>query len=207
MSSPDPFAPPPERPAGPPDRVDPGAPPHQAPDYGAPPYQASTYREPTYPAPTYQQGPAGYPGYGPPPPATGYGSVQPSGQFGQPAQLGPPGRVRGTGFGVLMFVITLGIYSFYWYFVTHDEMKKHSGQGLGGGLALLLAVLVGFASPFLFSHEVGELYRRAGRTPRVTALTGLWVIPGFLLLVLPLVWFVKSNSALNDYWRDLGARG
>lgn len=133
------------------------------------------------------------PSYGAPPT---YGTA--------PAQPGPPGKVRGTGFGIFLFIITLGIYSWYWFYVTHDEMKRHSGQGLGGGIALLIAVLVGVASPFLASHEVGQLYERRGQQPPVSALTGLWVFPGAFLLVLPLVWWVKTNGALNDYWRSVG---
>jgi hypothetical protein len=27
-----------------------------------------------------------------------------------------------------------------------------------------------------------------------------------LILVGPLVWFIQTNSALNDYWRSVGAR-
>ncbi len=132
-----------------------------------------------------------------------YGAPPAYGQFEQQAQWGPPGKVRGTGFGILMFIITFGLYSWYWFYATSEEMKKHSGQGLGGGIALLIAVLVGVASPFLSSHEVGQLYERRGQEPPVTALTGLWVFPGAFLLVLPLVWWVKTNGALNEYWRSV----
>lgn len=51
------------------------------------------------------------------------------------------------------------------------------------------------------------MYRRAGRPAPVSGWTGLWVWPGILLLVLPIVWFVQTNNALNAYWRSLGARG
>ena len=86
-------------------------------------------------------------------------------------------------------------------------MKRYSGEGLGGGLALVVAVVVGAASPFLASDEVGNLYERAGRHRPVSALTGLWVVPGILLVVPAIVWFVKTNGALNEYWRSVGARG
>jgi hypothetical protein len=124
-----------------------------------------------------------------------------------PAQGQPAGKVRGTGFGILMFVVTLGVYGWYWYYATHDEMKRQTGTGIGGGLALVLAILVGVASPFLSSSEVGGLYERAGRPKPVSAVTGLWVFPGVFLLVLPIVWFVKTNGALNEYWRAHGAVG
>jgi len=108
---------------------------------------------------------------------------------------------------MLLFVVTFGIYGLYWYFVTHDEMKRHSGTGLGGGIALLIAFFVGIVSPFIVSSEVGGLYARRGQAPPVTGATGLWYMPGALLVVLPIVWFVKTNGALNAYWRSLGASG
>lgn len=119
---------------------------------------------------------------------------------------GPIGEVRSTGLQMLLFVVTFGIWSFVYFFQTHEEMKRHSGEGVGGVVALLLAFFVGFASPFLLSSEVGGLYERSGRGRPVSGLTGLWVVPGFLLLVGPIVWFVKTNGALNAYWRSLGAR-
>ncbi len=123
-----------------------------------------------------------------------------------PSGSAPVGRIRGTGTCILLTVVTFGIYPLIWYFQTHEEMKRHTGQGIGGLVALLLAMFVGVASPFLSSSEVGEMYARAGRPRRVTGLTGLWFIPGFLVLVGPVVWFVQTNAALNDYWRSLGAR-
>lgn len=130
-----------------------------------------------------------------------------------PPAYGPPpttysgaiGKIRPTGITILLFFVTLGIYGYVWYFKTHEEMKQHSGQGLGGLVAVLLAVFIGVASPFLVSSEVGGLYKRAGRPEPVSAVTGLWVYPGIFLLVLPFIWFVKTNGALNDYWKSLGA--
>ena len=36
--------------------------------------------------------------------------------------------------------------------------------------------------------------------------TGLWYFPGIFLIVGPLVWFIKTNGALNAYWRSYGVR-
>jgi len=187
----------------------------------------------TYP---YQQPP---PGYGPSP----YGY----------AYDGPPGRVRPTGTSILLMVVTFGIYSYVYNYQVHDEMKRHSGRGIGGGIALLLTFLAGIAMPFLTPHEVGNLYERKGQRPPVRALTGLWLLvpalagyvlffAGFVLLLATasadprpdhgsdpstlavvvlllmlllvlggsvaggIVWFVKTNGALNAYWETL-ARG
>lgn len=127
---------------------------------------------------------------------------------GAPAGAGPVGTVRSTGICVLLTIVTLGFYTWYWYFATHDEMKRHSGEGLGGGIALLLAILVGFIMPFFSSAEVGNLYLRRGQQPPVTAVTGLWyLLLGWFFFVGAIIWFVRTNGALNDYWRSLGAAG
>jgi hypothetical protein len=125
-----------------------------------------------------------------------------------PAQGGQlyVGKVRPTGLAMLLFVVTFGIYGLVWWYLVHDEMKRHTGQGIGGLVALLLAIFVSPAAAFFTSDEVGKLYERTGRRAPVSALTGLWYFPGMFLLVLPIVWFVQTNGALNDYWRGLGAR-
>ncbi|MGN6302604.1 MAG: DUF4234 domain-containing protein [Angustibacter sp.] len=135
-----------------------------------------------------------------------YGAVAPHPAFApavpQLPPTGPVGRVRGTGVAMLLYVITFGIYGLYWYFAVHDEMKRHKGSGLGGGLALVLGLFIRIVMPFLSSQEVGELYERRGYARPVSGVTGLWI---FLPLVGGIVWFVKTNGALNSYWRSQGA--
>ncbi len=135
-----------------------------------------------------------------------------------PAPVGPPmpqyygaraagevGVTRDTAVCILLTFVTLGIYTLYWFYKTHDEMKRHTGQGLGGGVAFLLAFFVGFVMPYLTSNEVGDLYGRAGQRPPVTWATGLWYFPGMLILIGPFIWFIQTNGALNSYWRSQGA--
>jgi hypothetical protein len=146
--------------------------------------------------------------YGQPYPAQSYGQPMPGvpahAQYAQPT--GPIGQVRSTGVTILLFVVTFGIWSLVYYYQTHEEMKRHTGEGIGGVLALVLGFFVGFVSPFLHSHEVGGLYERRGQRPPVGAATGLWYLPGIVILVGPIIWFVKTNGALNAYWRSVGAR-
>jgi hypothetical protein len=154
--------------------------------------------------PPYRPAPAPY--Y--PPPVGTYGftpmPVAPVHQY--PLPMGPVGQVRSTALQMLLFVVTLGIWGYIYVYQTHDEMKRHSGEGIGGVLALVVSLFANLASPFLLSHEVGGLYERAGRRRPVSALTGLWFFPGIFLLVGPIIWFVLTNSALNSYWRSRGAR-
>lgn len=147
--------------------------------------------------------------YGQQPPPPGWAGQEQPPAYGQPAPYGAPapgslGQTRGTGKMVLLFLVTFGIYGLIYYYRVHEEMKTHTGRGLGGGLALVLALLVGVASPFILSDEVGKLYSARGQQPPVTGATGLWYIPGILILVGPFIWFAKTNKALNEYWQSLG---
>src|SRR3954465_13428589 len=119
---------------------------------------------------------------------------------------GPIGQVRSTGLTMLLFFVTLGIWGFVYYYQAQEEMRRHSGRGLGGVLALLISIFFGLVSPFILGNEVGGRYERRGQRPPVTALTALWYFPGMFILVGPFIWFVRTNGALNDYWRSLGAR-
>ena len=76
---------------------------------------------------------------------------------------GPLGRPRGIGFGILLYIVTLGFYGWYWVFKTQDEMRKHTDDGVGGVLGLVIWILITPVSAFLIPSEVGNMYRKAGR--------------------------------------------
>jgi uncharacterized protein DUF4234 len=170
----------------------------QPPPYGtaSPEYSSPGYTQPGYAPPGYT--PPGYAGQ-PMPGVPAYA------QYAQPQ--GPIGQVRPTGMTILLFFVTLGIWSFIYYYQTHEEMKRHTGEGIGGVIAVVIAIFVGLVNPFLLSHEVGQLYARRGQQPPVSAVTGLWFFPGMFILVGPFIWFIRTNNALNEYWQSLGAQG
>lgn len=115
--------------------------------------------------------------------------------------FGPLGQVRSTGTCILLFFVTLGIYGFVWLYATLKEIRVHTDQGIGGMFGSFTLYLYVFAAPFLTSSEVGKLYDNRGAPPPVSGKTGLWFVPGFLLLLIgPFVWFIKTNNALNGYW-------
>ncbi|HJS71057.1 MAG TPA: DUF4234 domain-containing protein [Gaiellaceae bacterium] len=117
---------------------------------------------------------------------------------------GPLGNRRGVGFAILMFIVTLGFYSWYWVFKTQEEVKEHSGQGIGGVLGLVIWILLNPVSAFVIPSEIGAMYRKDGRDSPVTGWTGLWLFPLGFLIVTAIVWFVKVQGALNDYWEAKG---
>jgi Na+/proline symporter len=118
---------------------------------------------------------------------------------------GPLGRPRGILFGFLVFIVTLTFYGWYWAFKTQEEMKQHTGDGLGGVLGLVVWILISAVSAFVIPSEVGKMYTKDGQRPPLTGWTGLWLFPGGILLLPAIVWFVKVQGALNDYWTAKGA--
>jgi hypothetical protein len=115
---------------------------------------------------------------------------------------GPLGRPRGIRFGILLFIVTLGFYSWYWAFKTHEEIKQHSGEGLGGVLGLVIWILISPVSGFVIPSEIGKMYKQDGREPPVTGWTGLWLFPGAILVIPAIVWFMKVQGSLNRYWEE-----
>ena len=127
-------------------------------------------------------------------------------QYAQPQ--GPIGHMRPTGMTMLLFFVTLGIWGFIYYYQTQEEMKRHSGEGIGGVIALVICDLRRHRRRRSSSAtRSGQLYARRGQEPPVTALTALWFFPGMFILVGPFIWFVQTNNALNDVLGSLGAQG
>jgi hypothetical protein len=112
------------------------------------------------------------------------------------------GKPRNVGICLLLFIVTLGFYGWYWAFQTHEEMRKHTGEGLGGVLGLVIWILLSFVSAFVIPSEIGKMDEREGRMPPVTGWTGLWLVPFGIFVVPAVVWFVKVQGALNRHWES-----
>ena len=131
--------------------------------------------------------PSAAPGYGAAPSATG---------------RGPIGKQRPVGMTLLLIFVTCGIWFLIWIFQNHEEMKQYNGQGLGGGLALVIALIFGIASPFLITNEIEKLYAMDGEQSPVKTAEAAWIL---LPIVGIFIWFPKAQNALNDFWGRRGA--
>ena len=112
------------------------------------------------------------------------------------------GKIRSPVVVILLSLVTIGIYGLYWQYATFKEMKAYAGEGIGGGLGLLFAFLLGIVNVFLMPHEVGNLYVREGKEAPVSALTGFWVL---IPIVGGIIWVVKVQGRLNEVWEEHGA--
>ena len=108
----------------------------------------------------------------------------------------------GVAFVIIISIITLGIYLIYWYYKTGEELKRYSGEGLGGVLWLVIGIVIGIVMWFVAPSEVGKLYSREGQQQPVSGKTGFWM---FLPLIGFFVWVVKVQGALNRFWASKGA--
>lgn len=155
--------------------------------------------------PTPDQGQQPYPQ----PPAGAYGQpaypAYPAGQ-GYPVQpfTGPLGKPRSIGVSILLAIVTIGIYTYVWTFKTCKEIKQHSGIGMGGPtFAFAFIPYVGWiVAMVMTASDTGNMVRQATGESRVSGKTTWWVA---LPLIGNLVWFVKVQGQLNDYWHSLGA--
>ena len=111
---------------------------------------------------------------------------------------GPLGKRENIGLQVLWSVLTFGLYGIYWAYKSHEEIKVHTGEGVGGVVGAVIYVLVGIVTLFLLPIEIEKMYKRDGRQSPVSAVTAFWI----LLFIIP--WYVKCQGALNDYWEAKG---
>ena len=115
---------------------------------------------------------------------------------------GEPGHTRSIGLSILYAIITLGIYPIIWVYKTHDEIKRYSGNGVGGVIGLVIYLVISPVTYFVLASEVRHMYEDldSGTSP-VRGTTGLWFL---LPLIGSIVWFVKVQGALNRYWESKG---
>jgi hypothetical protein len=136
----------------------------------------------------------------PPPPVP---PVPPAG--GPPQGVVPQdlGRVwYQVGLNILFAIITLGIWTWFWTYHTAKDLKEYNGDGLGGTISLVLAIIINVVVWFTIPNEVEKMYRGDDRQSPVGPLWGLWF---FLPIVGPFVWYLKVQRALNEFWLSKGA--
>ena len=112
----------------------------------------------------------------------------------------PIGHQRGSGFVIVMSIVTLGIYAIYWVYKSFQELKNYRGQGVGGlGGVLLALIIVGW---FLLPAYVGRMYQEDGKPNPVSGMSGLWILVPYAGVY---ILMYKSQEALNGFWDEKGA--
>ena len=140
-----------------------------------------------------------------PPQAAGYPPPDQGGYAPQPVGV-VPARLDGPFYSIplviLLEIVTCGIWGIFWTYRTNEDLKKYNGDGLGGVLGIVIYLLLNVVLMFTIPNEVDKMYQRDGRESPVSALWGLW----FLLPIIGnIIWYVKVQRALNDFWVSKGA--
>ena len=118
-------------------------------------------------------------------------------------ERGPVGNTRSIGLSILWAILTIGIYTYVWTYKTHEEIKRYSGNGVGGVIGFVIYFVLSPVTFFIVPAEVRYMYEDLdGQASPVRGLTGLWIL---LPLIGNIVWFVKVQGALNRYWQSKGA--
>ena len=108
-----------------------------------------------------------------------------------------------TGLTILLTIITLGIWGFLWTYRTNEDLKRYNGDGLGGVLGIVIYLLISLVLMFTIPNEIKNMYERDGRPSPITAVWGLWFL---LPLIGNIVWYVKVQRVLNEFWLSKGSR-
>jgi len=133
-------------------------------------------------------------------PAVQYGGLS---QYGESRPRGPIGRTHNAGTVILLTIVTLGIYSLIWTYRQFEDFKQYSGEGLGGGIGVVLGIFVNPVVWFLMPAELkGNLYEPEGEECPVSPVFGLWFL---LPIVGNFIWYLKMQQVINDFWIRRGA--
>lgn len=131
----------------------------------------------------------------PPAPASPFGAET----WGRPG--GQLGKRRSAGLVILLAIVTCGIWTVVWAYQNGDELNRWSGKGIGGTAHLLITLFVSPVTMFIMAGEVEQLYRDDRREPPITTIWGLWFL---LPLIGNVIWYLRIQGAINDYWTAHG---
>ena len=113
----------------------------------------------------------------------------------------PIGKPRSVGLTILISIVTLGVWTWVWSYMNGEELKNYRRDGLGGVAYLVITIFISPVTMFLMADEVEKLYLDAGEEPRITAIWGLWFL---LPLIGNIIWYVRIQNAINEYWQARG---
>ena len=103
---------------------------------------------------------------------------------------------------IVLTIVTLGIWSIIWSYWNGEELKRYRPAGLGGVAYAVITFFIAPVTMFMMANEVEKLYQEDGQEPKITTIWGLWFL---LPLIGNIIWYVRIQNALNDFWVGKGA--
>jgi hypothetical protein len=110
--------------------------------------------------------------------------------------------------GLLLTIVTLGIYGIYWNYKAHDEVFKQfelEKEGRDEGiLFLVLGLIIGpliWVYQYKFAENINHTRQELGLAEGVSSVEFLlWVTVGVLILVGPAIGYYKLQNSINEIW-------
>ncbi len=88
---------------------------------------------------------------------------------------------------VVLAIVTFGIYTIYWYYVTLDELHKANGKAEGAGMWTVLSIIP-IANLFAYWHHSFEYAGFTNSKYPGIAIFILWIVFS------PVVWFLVQSD-------------
>jgi len=98
-------------------------------------------------------------------------------------------------------IVTFGFWTWLWSYWNGEELQKYRRDGVGGVAFLLFTIIIYPVTFFLMAGEVERMYTDAGEEPRITMMWGFWFL---LPLIGNIIWYVRIQNAINEYWQARG---
>jgi hypothetical protein len=125
----------------------------------------------------------------------------PPSQPGPDTGHNPIGKPRSVGLTILVTIVTFGFWTWIWSYWNGEELKNYRRDGLGGVAYQFLTILITPVNKLLMANQVEKMYLDAGEEPRITTMWGLWFL---LPLIGNIIWYVRIQNAINEFWQARG---
>lgn len=106
-------------------------------------------------------------------------------------------RRRHPAFIVIMSIVTLGIYSIYWYVTTQSALHRRTNMGYSGGVAFFLSLVTCGIYGIYWQYLLGKEVHEAGSSNERSVLYLVISLIGFGWIV-PILVQLDINSILDN---------
>lgn len=118
------------------------------------------------------------------------------------------GQARSFGLGVLLVIVTFGVYAYYWHYKVYDELRLRYQRDQEFPTVLFVLCILPLVSlvamPLYMSKlmELRDLARaRHGLGPGLQLVPFLlWYIVGALIIIGPFIAYYKLQTEINEVW-------
>lgn len=117
------------------------------------------------------------------------------------------GKQRSFGRGLLLTIVTLGLYSFYWHYKAYKEVYDQERRTDFPMVAWVLSLIpfiniVGYIWLHVVAIDgVNAARKSKGLQDGTNAVEFiLWNLVGWIILVGPFIGYYKLQSSINQYW-------